>query len=152
MGQEREGREGWHKVRKRGEQRGGEDRQKERQSGSGPGLSLAKIEPFASCQFETAALSQKDAALRGFCWLMCLSVFACLCAHAWVLQSSESSADVLKHRTGIICITSWTDRKDSLYKTQTCPAAVAPPLPSRRDCPLLPSCLPPQPWRRWEAA
>lgn len=51
------------KPERRGEQR---EREKERQSGSGPGLSLAKVEAFASCQLETAALGQKDAALRSF--------------------------------------------------------------------------------------
>ncbi|CAB1442031.1 unnamed protein product [Pleuronectes platessa] len=58
--------------------------QKERQSGSGPGLSLANIEPFASCQFETAALSQKDAALLGFCWLMYVTARFCqaACRHS----------------------------------------------------------------------
>lgn len=60
-----------------------------RQPGSGPGLSLAKVKPFASCQLKTAALSQKDATLCSFCWLMCLPVFVSLCAHASMLEHGE---------------------------------------------------------------
>ena len=62
------------KPERRREQRGN------RQPGTGPGLSLAKVEAFASCQLETAALGQKDGALRSFCRLVCLSVFVWLCA------------------------------------------------------------------------
>lgn len=81
--------EGERKPERRREQRGN------RQPGSGPGLSLAKVEAFASCQLETAALSQKDGALRSFCRLVCLSVCT-----AWMLQSAESSTDVLSTGQG----------------------------------------------------
>lgn len=82
---------------------------RQRHAGSGPGLSLAKVKAFASCQLETAALSQKDAALHHFCLLVCSSVFVCLSKRtAWRLQSAESSADVLKHKTRTICVTGYT--------------------------------------------
>lgn len=68
--------------------RGRQYRQTKRQSGKSPGLSLAKVELFASCQLVTAALGQRDAALCSFCWL---SQLVCLCTRAWMLQSSESS-------------------------------------------------------------
>lgn len=109
----RSGREGGMKLgRERGESRvRGREREADRQrhAGSGPGLSLAKVEAFASCQLETAALSQKDAALRHFCLLVCSPVFVCLSKRtAWRLRSAESSADVLKHETRTICVTGYT--------------------------------------------
>lgn len=54
-----------------------ENREEERQPGSRPGLSLAKVEAFASCQLETAALSQKDAALLSSCLHPRVSVCGC---------------------------------------------------------------------------
>lgn len=70
-------------MREREREQRGTDRQ--RHVGPHPGFSLAKVKAFASCQLETAACGQKDAALRRFSPLVspvCLCV--CVCVRASV--------------------------------------------------------------------
>lgn len=108
--------------RGRGEMREGQSEERtseraadrQRHVGLDPGLSLAKVKEFASCQLETAACGERDAALRRLGPLVC-PVCMCVCVRVSVCSIEFSGvlrAPLMweKHETRTVCVSGFTLR------------------------------------------